>query len=103
MNDVYHQELERWGRHQRDQLHDRFDDRNHPMAHMVYKNMQEIEDMAQQRHNLRTIHDKMQATQRILDQARRAGNPFMNADHNMELYHNLEHKKNEIRKHPDYN
>jgi hypothetical protein len=102
MNDVYHQELERWGRQQRDLFHDRADNRNHPMAHMVYKNLQDIEDMAQQGHNLRTIHDKMEATQRILDQGRRAGNPFMNADHSMELYHTLEHKRNEIKQHPHF-
>jgi hypothetical protein len=103
MNDVYHQEVERWARQQRDHLHDRVDDLNHPTARMLYRNMQEVEDMAQQGHNFRGIHDKLQATQRILDQAKHSNEHFMSPEHVMEMHHNLELKKIEMRKHPHFN
>jgi len=100
--DVYHQEVEKWAKQQRDHFHDRADDRNHPTARMIYRNIQKIEDAAQAGHNLRSLHDQIQVVERQMEQAKHTPSGFMSTDHAQDMYHNFRNMSDSLRRHPHY-
>jgi len=98
MANVYNQEVEHWARQQRDHFHDRVNVNQDPRARMIYQEIERIENMAQSGHTLRSIHDQMQGVQRQLLQAQHSNQPLMPADHSVELYHNFETMRNNLRR-----
>jgi hypothetical protein len=102
MNDVYHQEVERWARQQREHFHDRVDDRNHPMARIIHQNIQKIEDAAQAGHNIRSLHDQIRVVERQMEQAKHTPSGFMTVDHAESMYHNFRGMAESLRRHPHF-
>jgi hypothetical protein len=104
MLDNYHSQLERQLRDLRFDVHDRFDDRNHPTARLIHNELQKAEDMAQGGHNLRSIEDKLKIVQRQMEQDQRLQphERVMNTDHSEAFFHQMERMRQDMRRHPHY-
>lgn len=104
MLDNYHGQLERQLRDLRLDVHDRFDNKNHPTARLIHNELQKAEDMAQGGHNLRSIEDKLKIVQRQLEQSQRVQphEQIMNIDHSEAFFHQMERMRTDMRQHPHY-
>ncbi len=102
MLEPYHQEVEHWARQQRDQFMDRLDDHNHPTARLIYHNIEQLENAAQEGRNLRSLHDRMEVIERQVLQAQHANEHFMNPAHSVDMFHTFQNKRFDLRRHPHF-
>lgn len=103
MSDVYHQELEHQAREHKQHFHDQVGGNlDHPTARLIYNNMQRVEDMAQQGHNLRGIRDQIRTTERLIEQAKHTPSGYISTEHANDTYHRLRNWGDEIGRHPDF-
>lgn len=104
MLDDYHSQLERQLRDLRFDVHDRFDNPNHPTARLIHNEIQKAEDMAQGGHNLRSIEDKLKIVQRQLQQTQEyhPSERVISPDHSEAFYHQMERMRMDMRRHPKY-
>jgi len=103
MND-YHRELERKMLDLRNQVHDRFEDVNHPTARLINNQLKQIENAAQNNDNLRSIEDHMKVVQQQLRQSQHlpAQDRVMTVENSVHFYDFLENVRMDMRKQSHY-
>lgn len=83
-------------------VHDLIDDHNHPEARVVKEEFRRLTEDFEQKRNPRSIEARMQTIQRQLHQAQNSPNRYMDVRHAVDLHHNIEHMRVDMRKWPHY-
>jgi len=102
--DDYHRDLERKMLDLRNQVHDRFEDVNHPTARLISNQLKQIENAAQNNDNLRSIEDHMKVVQQQLRQSQHLPTEerVMTVENSTHFYDFLEKARMDIRKQSHY-
>lgn len=101
--DQHYHELREHALDLRNQVHDRIDDHNHPMAHiLVHETNQLVEDIESQKHP-RALEDRIKTIQRELHGLRyeQPGHTLMSHGDLESFHHAYEHQRDMIRRLPN--
>lgn len=98
----YYQPLYQQARDLQFRVHDVMEDPNHPMAQTLRIEVQKLSDELNEQKNPHDIENRIKIIQNSLTQAQHSGQNFINADNSMDLRHNYERMRLDVRRMPHY-
>jgi hypothetical protein len=86
----------------RNQYHDVVDNPNHPMAHILQREIHDLVEDMEKNKNPRTLENRVKTIQRQLLETRMQGDDILSSNHVDYFHHNYEQMRNNIRRFPHY-
>ncbi len=83
-------------------FHDSVNDRNHPMAQLLSREIHQLTQDIEGHRAPRAIEDRIKIIQHQLIETKAQGEKVINFEHNQNLHHNYEYMRNGIRQMPHY-
>jgi hypothetical protein len=86
----------------RNRFHDLTDQPNHPMAHVLQREVHELVEDMEKNKNPRTLENRVKAIQHQLLESRMQGDNILSDNHIDYFHHNYEQMRTNIRHFPHY-
>ena len=83
-------------------LHDSLDDHNHPLAHVLQREVTELVNDFESNRNPRSVEERIKQIQHGLIQMRAQGDTVMDYNQNQSLHHSYEQMRENVRRLPHY-
>lgn len=100
--DPYYKPFHKEAEDLRFKFHDALDDPNHPTAHVIRRELDELKADIENGKAPRAVENRARTIQRLVRQAEREQQRVISTDHTNYFHERLEDFSNNMRKHPHY-